>query len=579
MRFQYIPYIWPLFVSALISLSLGVYAVLIRRNAKGAVSFILSMAAVTVWSLSNAFEMSGSNFYTKLFWANMQYLAYCYSPVTLFIMCLQFTGYDEWIKNKKIWWIAVIPTIIVLLVWTDGLHGLMRYDMRLDYSGTFPVIVKKYGPVFYMHAAYAHFLNIAAWVILIRAVFYKNTVYRKQAAALLLGVSMIVIPNILYILGLSPIKRFDITPVFFGPAGMLMAWGIFRYKMLDLVPMARTTVIETMNAGVMVLDLQNRVLDINPAFIKIIGLPVSKVSTQNVQDVCRKIPELAQACMDRSIVYKEFAVHTIELSMVYEVLLSPLSDSSGALIGRLAVIYEITEKKRAQQMFLKQQWELAAIEERERTARDLHDNLGQVFGFINLQAQGIRQELVNAGVETGLQRIDRLVDAAQSAHHEIRKYIRDARSSVFVEKEFVTTLKKDITRFEEQAGIAVQLNMPVGFTADTLSLNARLNILYIIKEALSNVRKHAQAKHAKLSFSIVHGELCVAIEDDGRGFDTTQHDKDLNNTFGLNIMRERASEIGAEIDIQSIMGKGSRIVLCIPTVEGEKNTYEIDVGR
>ncbi|MDD2482443.1 MAG: histidine kinase N-terminal 7TM domain-containing protein, partial [Lutispora sp.] len=145
MRFQYIPYIWLLVVSSSVTLSLGIYALLRRKNAKGAASFILSMLVVTIWSFGNILEISAIDFSTKLFWANIEYFAYCYSPVTLLALCMEFTGYDKWVKNKKVWWLVVIPTIIIMLVWTDGVFGLIRYDMHMDYSGLFPVIAKKYG--------------------------------------------------------------------------------------------------------------------------------------------------------------------------------------------------------------------------------------------------------------------------------------------------------------------------------------------------------------------------------------------------------------------------------------------------
>lgn len=579
MQFQYIPYIWPLTASAFISLSLGIYALLRRRNAKGAFSFILSMLVVTIWSGGNALEMSAVDFTTKLFWANIQYFAYCYSPVTLLSLCMQFTGYDEWIQNRKILWIAAIPTIIIILVWTDGLHGLIRYDMHMDYSGMFSVITKKYGPVFFIHAAYSHLLNIVALVLLIRAVFYKNTVYRKQAAALLFGLSLIVIPNILYISGFSPVRRFDITPLFFGPAGLIIAWGIFHFKLFDLVPLARATVIEIMDAGVMVLDLQDRILDINPAFEKILGLTASEISTRRAEEVCGKIPELKKACIDRSITHTEFSINTKESPKIYEVLISPLADRKGVLIGRLTAAYEITEKKQAQQVFLKQQWKLAVIEERERMARDMHDNLGQVLGFINLQAQGIRQELINAGVGSVLPKLEKLVDVTQSAHNEIREYIHNVRNAAFMEKDFITALTKDILSFEEQAGLKVKLDIPTGFTGEELKPNIRFNILNIVKEALNNIRKHAKANNVRISFSVAQEQLCTTIEDDGKGFDITQQDNGTKNKFGINIMRERALEIGAQIDIKSSAGKGSLVVFCVPIEEGEKNADEINVGR
>ena len=191
MRYQLSLYTGLLIVSACMSMTLALFSLIKRRNAKGAISFILSMFVVTIWSGGNALEMQAINFDTKLFWANVQYFGYCYSPVVLLSLCMQFTGYDKWVKNRKIFWLAVLPTITIVLVWTDGLHGLIRYNMHMDYAGLFPVIAKEYGPFFYIHAFYSHLLNIVAWCLLIKAVYVSNTVYRKQIMTLLIGVKLL----------------------------------------------------------------------------------------------------------------------------------------------------------------------------------------------------------------------------------------------------------------------------------------------------------------------------------------------------------------------------------------------------
>lgn len=264
-------------------------------------------------------------------------------------------------------------------------------------------------------------------------------------------------------------------------------------------------------------------MDINPAFEKIVGFTASMASTRPVEEVCGKIPELLNVCTDRSITHSEFSISVNGLSKVYEVLLSPLTDNKGVLIGRLVVTYDITERKQAQQEYMKQQWKLAVTEERERLARDMHDDLGQVLGFINLQTPGIRQELLNAGVEIVSDKLDKLVDATQSAHNEIREYIRNARSAESIEKDFVTALSKDILSFEEQTGIKVKLNIPLGFAGEELKPNIRINILNIVKEALNNISKHAEAGNVRVSFSLAQEQLCAAVKDDGKGFDVPRN--------------------------------------------------------
>ncbi|WP_084145903.1 histidine kinase N-terminal 7TM domain-containing protein [Anaerovorax odorimutans] len=575
MQYQYTPYIWSLIASAFVTLLLGIYAFTRRKNAKGAMGFMLSMITLTLWSCTNALEMSAVDLTTKLFWSNMQYFAYCYSPVTLLALCMEFTGYDRWIKNKKILFIAVVPTIIIFLVWTNGLHGLMRYDIHMDYSGLFPTMGKKYGYAFYVHAIYSHVLNLLAWVLLIKAVFLNNTVYRKQAAALFWGLSLIIVPNMMYILGFG--LSFDLTPVFFGPSGMIAAWGIFRYKLFEVIPVARATVIETMDAGVMVLDLQNRILDINPALERIVGYTASAACTKLVGEVCHRIPEIARACVDRATTHGEFSININGEAKTYEILLSPLTDKKNIFIGRLAVIYDITEKKLEQQEYLKQQQKLAATEERERLARDMHDNLGQVLGFINLQAQGIRQELTKADVNIVTSKLDKLVTVTQSAHEEIREYIRKTRNTEFMKTDFIEVLKKDILNFERQWGIRAKQDFHGGLIGEKIKTNIQVNILNIVKEALNNIGKHAKAKNVCISLLFSQGQLSIIIEDDGEGFivGSYQNNKD-ENKFGLNIMRERAAEIGAQISIESMIGMGSRVTLCFQV---RRSINEINAGR
>lgn len=383
MGYQYIPQIWPLIISGLVTISLGIIVFLGQRNSKVAVIFAFSMLTVTLWSLPNALELMASDLHTKLFWANMQYFAYCYSPLTLLALCMEVTGYDEWIKTKKFVWLTVLPTIIIILVWTNRFHGLLRYDVYLKSFGEFSVIAKKYGTAFYVHAFYSHTMNVISLILLIKATFYNKKVYRKQTVALLIAASLIVIPNMIYILGLSPFK-YDITPVFFAPGGLITMWAIFRYKLFDLVPVVRSSVIENMDIGIMVLDLQDRVLDINPALIKIIEMPKTRFYEAKVEDIINKIPEFVIACKDHNIAHLEFVIDQNN----YEALFSQLNDKKGKVIGRLVIVHDITEKLQAQQEFIKQQWTLAGVKEKERLARDLHDNIGQLLGLLIFRHRG-----------------------------------------------------------------------------------------------------------------------------------------------------------------------------------------------
>ena len=189
---------------------------------------------------------------------------------------------------------------------------------------------------------------------------------------------------------------------------------------------------------------------------------------------------------------------------------------------------------------------------------------------------------MNKGIDTVSYKLDKLINATQSAHTEIREYIRNIRSPAYMEKDFITALKKELSEFEEQTGISVKLDTTGEFTYEKLKPNIRLNMLNVIKEALNNIRKHADAKNAGISISVVQNQLCVVIEDDGKGFEPSQSHNNIKTRFGLDIMQERATEMGGRIDIRSAAGKGCRIELIVPIEEEEedsKDANEIDVGR
>ena len=550
--------------SSAVTLALGIYAFAKQQHSKCAASFITSMLLVTIWSGGNALEMSGVDLATKLFWANVQYFAYCFSPLSLLALCMRFTGYDKWLQTKTYWWLLVLPVVIVALVWTDTYHGLMRYDFRLDTSGNFPVIAKRYGPAFYIHAAYQHAINIAALAMLVRAVISRKTVYRTQAVLLLIGAGLIVVPNILYIAGLSPAKGFDLTPVFFGPAGVMMTVAIFRYKMFDLIPLARATVIENMDTGVLVMDLQGRILDVNPALEKMTGVSVKLANGRYAADAFCSIPEFSNACLDRSKTHTEFQRPDPGGTRMYEAIFSPLTDSKGTLMGRLAMVYEVTEKKKAQQRHLAQQLRLAASREKEQMARDLHDNLGQILGFINLQAQGIQRELAVSGVDMVNERLCRLVDVTQAAHEQLRSYIKNARSVSASDDSLIASLRADILEFEKRSGIPTELK--IDFDWAKISPYAQIQLLSIAREALNNVQKHAGASQVWLAVSCEEGQLCLSVEDNGKGFNYGH--PPAYDAFGLNIMQERAAEIGATLRIDSRPKQGCRVLLTMPMPGG-----------
>jgi len=275
MHFQYIPYIWLLVVSAAIAAGFGIYAWR-HRSVPGATPFAAVCLTAVVWALSNALEMAGTDLPTKLFWANVQYLVYAALPVTWLALALEYTGRGAWLTPRRLAVLAAEPAITVVLAWTSQFHGLIRQNVILNSSGPFPVIGKTYGPWFWIHVGYSYVLFAMSIYLLVVALRRAPSLYRRQTLTVLIGLCLPLIWNVLYTLGLSPVPRHDLAPAVLGLSGVVVGVGLFRLRLFDIGPIARNTVIDSMDDGMVVLDAQNRIVDLNPAAEKLLGVAASQ---------------------------------------------------------------------------------------------------------------------------------------------------------------------------------------------------------------------------------------------------------------------------------------------------------------
>jgi signal transduction histidine kinase len=214
--------------------------------------------------------------------------------------------------------------------------------------------------------------------------------------------------------------------------------------------------------------------------------------------------------------------------------------------------------------------DLAITEERERIAREMHDSLAQVLGYVNTKAQAVEELLKLEQVERAGQQVRQLGEVARAAYADVREGILGLRTSLGPQRSFVEALREYVERWHEQSGIEAQLVLePPDARLDRLNPGAELQLLRIVQEALANVRKHAQASCAIVRLAEESsGWIQAVVEDDGRGFDPSRAravGSDGGPHFGLSTMRERAESIGATLQVESSPGHGTRVRVRIPT--------------
>ncbi len=346
MHWQYNPYVLPLVIAAAVSATLA-FSAWRRRPASGATLLALLMLAVAEWSLAYVLEVGSPNLQTKHFWAQMQYLGIVTVPVAWLAFVLQYTGRGKWLTRRNMAVLVVEPLLILLLVQTNDSHKLIWRDTSLITSG-FPLDYT-YGVGFWVNIAYSYVLLLIAFFLLLQALVRSPRVYRRQVVTLLIGALAPWVGNALYVSGLSPFPHLDLTPFAFTLSGLVVTWGLFRFRLLDIVPVAREAVIEGMGDGVIVLDMQNRIVDLNPTAQRIIGRPASEAIGQPVDQVLSAWSGLVERYRDVTEAHEEIVLGEGETQRYFDLRISPLYDRRGRLTGRLVVLRDVTERKQAEE--------------------------------------------------------------------------------------------------------------------------------------------------------------------------------------------------------------------------------------
>lgn len=206
--------------------------------------------------------------------------------------------------------------------------------------------------------------------------------------------------------------------------------------------------------------------------------------------------------------------------------------------------------------------ELAAADERLRIAHEMHDGLAQVLAYVNTKAQAVREFLRNGRMEGAAEQLDQLADAARKVYGDVRESILGLRSTSQPERPLVETLEEFVEQWQDRSGIVADFESE---GAIDLPPAIEVQVLRVVQEALGNVRKHAQARRARVEVIDAEGHLTVTVTDDGLGFDPgAPRRRDEFPHFGLSTMRERAESLGGTMTIDSKPGGGTRVSVRLP---------------
>ncbi len=596
-NYAYTPQIWPPVLMAVLMTALAIYSGQ-RRSVPGATALMVASLFAATWAAGSFLEYAAMDLPTKIAWFKIQAAAQL--PIAISITCfiLEYAWPRRWLTRRNLALLALPGLLGVVMILTDDLNHLAWRS----FSFANGLVKPQFGPGSWFFLAYSFGVLGLVNLLVFGWLFRRSPQHRWPVVLMLVGqlagrmIFMMDRANL--VPTLLPLDLLGMSLEF-----LMYAIVLFGFRILDPLTLARQTLVAQMRDGMLVLDPQGRVTSLNPAAESILGQPSRRLLGQSIQDLlsiyagaindlqasgtgqaeinlseghsrqntpgrtpgrCGTVRDGAgTAPLERTPGTSRNGVKTGPESRTYQLELSSLNDFRGQVVGRMLLLRDVTDQKHAQVQLLEQQRALAILNERERLGRELHDSIGQVLGYVSLQAQAIRKRAQGGDLPAVELQLTRLAEVAQAAHADVRDSILSLRAAGTGQGwSFQSALGQYLKAYGDQYGIQTSLSLPEGFEERWFEPEAEVQLLRVIQEALTNARKHGRARCVQVAFEAEGGLVHLTIQDDGVGFDPSQAAGEGH--YGLQFMRERVAALRGQIEVVSQPGQGTQIIVQVP---------------
>jgi PAS domain S-box-containing protein len=590
MQFQYSPYVLPLLAASAISAWIFYYAWR-RRAVNHAVLLSLLSIAITEWLIFYALQIAGTNLRTKLVFGEIKYIGVALTPLLWFIFAINYASPNRTLTRPTVALLSVVPLLTGMLAVTTEWHGLFWSGPQLTFSENFSDFNVTYGPWYWVHLAYSYLLILAGTIIIFRTVRRSKGLHRRQAVALMVAVLTPWFGNILYFSGFNPIPYLDLTPFAFTVTVFSLTWAILGFRLVDLAPVARDQIVEEMKEGMIVLDAENRIADINLSAERMIGLSASQMIGKPAAEVLARWPELVERYGQSTDVLDEISVGEGDAMNWLELQISPLHDRRKKFLGRVIVMRNITARKEMENALsdaLEKAREASRLKSQllARVSHELRTPLGGILGFAELlhmnsfgaldesQKSATGQIIESATYLDGI--INELLDQAQLESDTL--ILNHAQFSL---DGLLQRLKDKMTGLAHDKGLAFNVSLAPDMPKSLYGDEHRVE--QILTSLLGNAIKFTDHGLVNLSVYIPDaGKWAIKVSDTGPGIpeDAQSYIFDafrLVNTaivhenrgagLGLSIARQLVKLMGGEIRLESKPGAGSVFTVTLPLMQ------------
>src|SRR6266540_4386288 len=253
------------------------------RRTPTATSLVVVLAALVQWSVARAVELAASDPATRRLFCDLKYIGLVVLAPAAIVFVLQYAGFIRRPSPLLLGLLAVEPLVVLLTLAIPSAHHLFHTYLPPPAPGAASIV--RYGPIFWAHFVY---FNAATWLCLaalVETMARTSRPYHRQSAILLGGLALPLGANLLTLLNFGPFGRVDLAPFAFLLAALFLGLAVFRFHLLDLRPIARGRIFQTIGEGVVVLDLGGKVIEANLAAERLLGQPLARIVAQPAEQV------------------------------------------------------------------------------------------------------------------------------------------------------------------------------------------------------------------------------------------------------------------------------------------------------
>lgn len=311
--------------------------------------FRLLLLGSLVWAVGYLFEILSVSLATTIFWDNTQYVGTDVATVAILLFAYAYTERQHIAQRLEPYLVAYIAGTFTI-VWTDPWHNLLRMNETISQTHRLPVLEYAYGPLFYVFALAVMSFTVIGLGALITYIPRVIRHYRPHLLLIIIATFIPLIGGMLTLTGFVPVPEMphlDVVPITFGLSYTLFAWGVFRKRLFDVIPIARNTLFEQLPDGVLVLDAQQRIVDHNPQAPQLLAVSPPLLG-QSLADVAPSLATLLADQPHQASITAELHIEASDPPRWLEVVLTQLTLNRNAIGGWLMTVRDVTERKVAE---------------------------------------------------------------------------------------------------------------------------------------------------------------------------------------------------------------------------------------